>query len=95
MSKHANVGLLKTPQTHGSILIKLMKPLLIEFQLMDKVITYVIDKGCDLNTIRTKLSSIGTCAPLKLEQPFVGFFFSHAMSKACQYATNDTKFYVG
>jgi hypothetical protein len=64
MSKHANVGLLKTTNTHGSILIKLVKPLLIEFQLMDKVIAYVINKGCDLNTIRTKLSSSGTCAPL-------------------------------
>jgi hypothetical protein len=74
MSKHANVGLLKALKTHGLILIKLVKPLLIEFQLMDKVIAYVIDKGCDLNTIRTKLSLIGTCAPLKLEQPFVGFF---------------------
>jgi hypothetical protein len=64
MLKHANVGLLKTPNTHGSILIKLVKPLLIEFQLMDKVIVYVINKGCDLNIIRTKLSSIGTCAHL-------------------------------
>jgi hypothetical protein len=64
MSKHANVGLLKATNTHGSILIKLVKPLLIEFQLMDKVIAYVINKGCDLNTIRTKLSSSGTCAPL-------------------------------
>jgi hypothetical protein len=57
MLKHANVGLLKTPKTHGLILIKLVKPFLIELQLMDKVITYVIDKGCDLNTIRTKLSN--------------------------------------
>jgi hypothetical protein len=48
MSKHVNVDLLKTTNTHGSILIKLVKPLLIEFQLMDKVIAYVINKGCDI-----------------------------------------------
>jgi hypothetical protein len=32
---------------------------------------------------------------LEAEQPYVGFFFGHAMPKACQYAMNDTKFCEG
>jgi hypothetical protein len=30
-----------------------------------------------------------------LLQPFVGFCFGHAISKACQYATNEAKVGVG
>jgi hypothetical protein len=38
---------------------------------------------------------MATCVPFQFEQPFSSFFFDHAMSKTCQYTTNDSKFCVG
>jgi hypothetical protein len=62
---------------------------------MDKVIPNVKDESFNLNNLTTTLSSIITCAPLQLEQPFASFCFGHEMAKTCQYATNDKKYYVG
>ncbi len=36
-----------------------------------------------------------SCAPLQLSSPLNGTCFGHVMSKACQYATNDSKVRVG
>ncbi len=50
---------------------------------------YVKDEGTRLNSFTATLIFIVSCEPLQLFQPFVGFCFGHAMSKACQYATNE------
>ncbi len=72
-----------------------MKVLLVEFNLTSKVIAYVKDEGANLNSFTTTLTSIMSCEPLQLLQPFVGFCFGHVMSKACQYAMNEAKVGAG
>ncbi len=65
------------------------------FGLLDKVIAYVKDKGSNLNILTNALTSVVYYSPLQLACPFVGLCFGHAMFKATQYATNDTKMCVG
>jgi hypothetical protein len=48
-----------------------------------------------LNTLVVIVSIIVSCEPLQLETPFARVCFGHAMSKACQYATNDVKLCIG
>jgi hypothetical protein len=43
----------------------------------------------------TTLQSIVDCEPLKLLKVHEGTCFGHVMSKACWYAINDDKIYVG
>jgi hypothetical protein len=61
------------------------------YELLDKVIAYVKDEGANLNTLIIRLTSIISCVPLQLSQPHVAIYYGHAMSKCCQYATNDLK----
>jgi hypothetical protein len=68
-----------------------VKVLLAKFNLTKKVIAYVKDEGINLNFLTTAFIFIVSCEPLQLPQPFVGFFFGHVMSKACQYAMNEIK----
>ncbi len=65
------------------------------FGLFDKVITYVKDKGCNLNTLTNALTSVVSCSPLQLACPCVGSCFGHAMSKATQYVIDDIKVCAG
>jgi hypothetical protein len=41
------------------------------------------------------LTSVVSWEPLQLFQPFIGFCFGYAISKACQYAMNEAKVDVG
>jgi hypothetical protein len=66
-----------------------------KYQLTSKIITYVKDESTNLNTFAFAFTSVVFCAPLQLVAPFTGTCFGHDMSKACQYATNDTKIGVG
>jgi hypothetical protein len=68
-----------------------VKVLLNSFGLFDKVITYVKDEGSKLNTLTNALTNVVYYSPLPLACPFVGSCFGHAMSKATQYATNNSK----
>jgi hypothetical protein len=95
MRSGATMGLFEALNTIGATLATIMKPLLAKFQLMDKVITYVKDESSNLNTLVVTLFSIVTYAPLQLEDPLASFCYGHVMSKACQYATIDTKLCVG
>ncbi len=72
-----------------------MKPLLVEFHLINKVIMHVKNEGSNLNTLAITLSLVVSCAFLQVEQPSVGFCFRHAMPKACQHAMDDTEFCEG
>jgi hypothetical protein len=44
-----------------------------------------------LNTLAIVLNFVVSCALLQLSSPFNGTCFGHVMSKACQYAMNDSK----
>jgi len=62
---------------------------------MDKVITYVNNEGSNFNTLAINIIFNGYMCPFSSWTTFFKFFFDHAMSKTCQYTTNDSKFCVG
>lgn len=72
-----------------------MKSLLAIYQLTNKVIVYVKDKGINLNMFTFALTNVVSCELLQLPSPLNGTCFGHVMSKAHQHAINDTKFGVG
>jgi hypothetical protein len=72
-----------------------VKVLLDSFGLLDKVIAYVKDKGSNLNTLISTLTSVVTYSLLQLTNLFVGSCFGHAMSNSYQYAFNDSKVCAG
>lgn len=47
------------------------------------------DEGANLSTLTMALTSIVSCVPPMLSQPYATISYGHAMSKCCQYATND------
>jgi hypothetical protein len=65
-----------------------MKELLLSYNLFNKLITYVNDKGGNLSTLARALSFVVSCAPLKLAAPCQGFCFDHAFNKTCPYVCN-------
>ncbi len=69
--------------------------LLDKFDLLHPIITFVKDEGTNLSGMAATLYSIINYEPLKILKVQEGTCFGHAMSKACQYATNDEKVYVG
>jgi hypothetical protein len=72
-----------------------VKVLLDSFGLLDKFITYVKDRGSNLSTLTSTLTSVVTYSPLQLTNPFMGSCFGHAMSNSYQYASNDSKVCAG
>jgi hypothetical protein len=59
------------------------KDVLVLYNFLDKIITYVKDEGANLNTLTMTLINIISCAPLFLPQPYVISCYGHAMSKCC------------
>ncbi len=53
------------------------------------------DEGANLKTLTITLSSIMSCVPLLLPQPYVTNCYEYAMSKCCLYAINDLKMWFG
>ncbi len=49
------------------------------------------DEGANSSTLTMVLTSIVSCVPLMLLQPYATISYGHAMSKCCQYGTNDLK----
>ncbi len=70
---------------------QLVKRILRSFGLLDKVITYIMDKGSNFAFLTIALTSVVSCPSLKLVSPFVGFCFKHVMSKPTQYVAHDSK----
>jgi len=60
-SCHIIVGLFKAPNNLGIALIKQVKVLLTEFNLINKVITYVKDEGIKLNFLTIAFIFIVSC----------------------------------
>jgi hypothetical protein len=71
-----------------------LKDLFTWFDLCDKVIAYMKDEGTNLNIFTNVLTSIVSCVPLMLPQPYANSCFGHVVSKCCEYAINDLKIYA-
>jgi hypothetical protein len=65
------------------------------YNLLDKLITYLKDQGCNLSTLAWVFSSMVKHAPLAFTIIWQVSCFGHAFNKECQYAYNDTNVCVG
>jgi len=54
-------------------------------------VAYVNNKGANLRTFTTALTIIMSCILLMLIVPYFATCYEYAMSKCCQYTTNDLK----
>jgi hypothetical protein len=68
--------------TMGTTMVEQMKDLLGSFELLNKVIGFVKDKGANLRTMTIILKNIISCDMLDLPTPFAGTCWGHVMSKA-------------
>ena len=83
--RHVTVGLFEAQDTSGSALAEIVKPLLDEFKLTDKIVACVKDEGANLATLERALQLTVSCDILGLAKPFSSACFGHIMSKVCQY----------
>jgi hypothetical protein len=60
-SCHIIVGLFKSPNNLGVVLVKQVKVLLAEFNLINKVTTYVKDEGINVNFLTIAFIFIVSC----------------------------------
>jgi hypothetical protein len=88
---HVIVGIFEVHETLGATIVVQLKDLLTQYNLLNKVITYVKNESANLNTPIVALTSIVSCVPPLLPQPYATNYYGHAMSKCCQYATNELK----
>ncbi len=65
--------------------------LLQKYNLRKNIITYMKNKGFNLNIKAIALKVVVSCDILGLEESYQGACFGHAFSKAYQYATIDEK----
>jgi hypothetical protein len=92
---HIIVGLFEVHNIAGVNMVEHVKSLLGLFGLLDKVIAYIKDEGNNLVPFTIVLTLVVSFSTSKLVSPFIGSCFGHAMSKAAQYATNETEVCVG
>jgi hypothetical protein len=85
---HVTMGLF---EVHETTMVIQLKALLVQNELLDKVITYVKDESANLNTFTMALTNNVSCDPFMLPQPYATICYGHAMFKCCQYVTNDFK----
>ena len=93
--RHVTVGLFEAQDTSEFALAEIVKPLLDEFKLTDKIVACVQDEGANLATLERALQLTVSCDILGLANPFSSACFGHIMSKVCQYATNDEQMCKG
>jgi hypothetical protein len=60
---------------------KLVKPLLVEFQLINKLLACVKDEYNNFATLNYAMSTVVSCDVLQLEKPFSSTCFGHVMLK--------------
>ncbi len=70
---HNNViiGLFEAIDTSGVALAKLVKSLLVEFQLINKILTCVKDKDKNLASLNSSLFNFASFDVLQLKKPFL------------------------
>ncbi len=73
-------SLFEVPNIFGEILAKIVNPLLVQFQLLDKVFVYIKDERSNSWTFE----SVTSCKLLELKKPFASTHFGHMMGKVCQ-----------
>ena len=95
MPHHGTVGLFEAQDTSGAALAEIVKPLLDEFKLTNKIVACVKDEGANLAKLKRALQLTISCDILGLAKPYSSACFGHIMSKVCQYATNDEKICKG
>jgi hypothetical protein len=55
--QHITIGLFETLNISQTTLAKIVKPFLIQFEFIDKLLTYVKDERSNLNTLENGLST--------------------------------------
>jgi hypothetical protein len=85
---HVAMGLFEDIDTFEIAMVAQLKQLLLFYNLLDKLITYMKDEGGNLSTLARVLSSMVSCVPWKLTTPWQGSCFGHVFSKTCQYVHN-------
>ena len=83
--RHVTVGLFEAQDTSGAALAKIVKPLLEQFKLTDKIVACVKDEGANLATLERALQLTVSCEVLGLPKPFSSACFGHIMSKVCKF----------
>ncbi len=86
---HVPMGLFEAIDTYRVVMVAQVKELLLSYNLLDKLITYVKDEKGNLSTVARTLSSVVSYVPLKFATPQQGSCFGHVFNKTCQYVCND------
>jgi hypothetical protein len=82
--QHVTIGFkFEVPNTYGATFVEIVKPLLVQFQLTNKILTYMKDEGSNLNTLESVHSTTTNCKLLDLAKPIAYTRFGHVMSKVC------------
>ncbi len=72
---HVTISLFEGPNIYNIALLEIMKPLLWEFQLTNKVDSYVKDDNLNLGTLKYTLAFVVNCEFLDLPKPFASTCF--------------------
>jgi len=88
---HIIVGLFEIADTTGSVMALQVIDVLAKHGFITQVIAYVKYEGGNISTMTITLISMVLCQALRLTTPFARACWGHAMSKCCQYATDDSK----
>jgi hypothetical protein len=64
-------------------------------RLNAKIFAYVKDEGSNFLTMTIVLTFVVSYEVLGLVEPLARSCWGHAMSKSCQYATDDSKVFIG
>ncbi len=70
MPYHVTVGLFETTDTSRVVMVTQVKELLSLYNLLDKLIVYVKDKGGNFSTLARALTSVVNYGPLTLVVPW-------------------------
>jgi hypothetical protein len=92
---HITTGLFEVNETTRQSMAIQLQVLLDKFSLSHKVVAFLKDESTYISTMVATLHSIIDYEPLKILRVYKGMCFTHVMSKACYYATNDEKVSVG
>jgi hypothetical protein len=69
MPQHIIISLFETPNISQATFAKIVKPFLIQFQFIDKLLTYVKDERSNLKTLENGLSTTTSYKLLELGKP--------------------------
>jgi hypothetical protein len=68
-----------------------LKQFFYKFSFTQKKLAYVKDEGFNLQTYDQAIKLMVSCGDLGIVEPFDSFYYGHALSKVCQYATSYDK----